>query len=288
MKKTSIVFIFFLLIIGLSACGVDNLNSRSLESDGDGTAFIEAAGQEEMITEPKSSDIISPQASPQLDDEKSALEERIINDLYSRMELAPFSGVLGGRPYFHDAKIISLYSYDGLNWRGFVFTGADDGHIGGSFIYHVTIDENDDIHWRIISGDMMGHVETYEESFITGRQRILLLTDTLSYDPSTGLLQFIVPDMPEDALLYLRLFIDSDGWEDPICVFKHETENFNWKSNETYTHQFDPYTFQEIRISVGLVPKDYKDDEDVLVSYLSFVTRVTIDKNGTVDVFFNG
>ena len=284
MKKMSIIFILFIII--LVACNNATPTNIS-EFDNGMTASVESSPKEETAVTMQSSVAESLPTLQQLNDEKSALEERILNDLYSRIELIPFSGFLGGMPSIYNARILNPDSLNEWRLSGYVFASADDGHVDGDFIYYFTIDENDDIHWQLISGDMLGKAKVYEESFITGRQRILILTDTLSYDPATGLLQFTIPDIPQESLLYLRIYTDFETSADPISVFGQETENFRWQPGQTYTHRFEPYTLQEMHISIGFVPITEKT-EDIVLDYLSFSTGVTIDKDGIVDVTFYG
>ena len=125
---------------------------------------------------------------------------------------------------------------------------------------------------------------------------ILMFTDTISYNPSTGLLQFVIPEFPipewarytfpDDTQQYtlMYLYILSDDWDDPIRVYERGTENLSWQPGAIYSHQFEPYVLEEIRIYIGVIPfPESIADREYLWSHYTLAVA-TIDKNGDVDV----
>lgn len=65
----------------------------------------------------------------------------IIDDLYTRPELIPFDGILGGTMSFKKIYVLND------EW---VYAMFDDGHINGYALYEYSIDDNLNISWKVI------------------------------------------------------------------------------------------------------------------------------------------
>jgi len=69
----------------------------------------------------------------------------ISEDLYKHPELIPYEGVLGGTMAFTDIDVINY------KW---VYAKYEDGHIIGYGLYEYHVDDEAQIVWRLVSGEL--------------------------------------------------------------------------------------------------------------------------------------
>jgi len=96
-----------------------------------------------------------------LKDKQKTFENHIINDLMAHPELIPYSGAVGGTPFFFEAEIMGGWK-EGKTY-GFVYARAEDGHWDAELIYYFIIDENNAIIWKLVASDNGGNYSAYTE-----------------------------------------------------------------------------------------------------------------------------